>query len=103
ADADADQPVAGVVALELHGDLAVLVDGHEVAELVAPYAAARGGEDHVERRPARLVLRHRHHGGDGLAFTEGKQVHKSLAARLRRAERQPPDLELVDDAAAREE
>ena len=58
--------------------------------------AARGREHHVERFPARLVLGQRHDRGDALALLERQHVDQRLAARLRRRQRQPPDLLLVD-------
>ena len=93
ADLHVDDPLALV---EPHGDLAGAVDLGEVGELVAPHRAARRGEHDVERFPGRLVLRQRHDGGDALARLERQQVDQRLAARLRRRERQPPDLLLVD-------
>ena len=62
-----------------------------------------GGEHHVELVPGRLVLRQRHDGGDALALLERQDVDQRLAARLRRRQRQPPDLFLVDLAARGEE
>ena len=88
---------------ELHGDLAGAVDVDEVGQLVAPDRAAGGGEHHVERLPARLVLGQRHDRGDALALGERQEVDQRLAARLRRGQRQPPDLLLVDLAARGEE
>ena len=50
-----------------------------------------------------LVLGQRHDGGDALALLERQDVDQRLAARLRRRQRQPPDLLLVDLAARGEE
>ena len=43
--ADGDEPVVRVLALELHGDLAVGDDIGEIGERVAPDIALGGGED----------------------------------------------------------
>jgi hypothetical protein len=50
-----------------------------------------------------LVLGQRQDRGDALAVVERQQVDQRLAARLRLADRQAPDLQLVDLAARREE
>ena len=100
ADLDVDDALALV---EPHGDLAGAVDLGEVGKLVAPDRAARGGEHHVERLPARFVLRQRHDGGDALSRLERQQIDERLAARLRRRERQAPYLLLVDLSRRREE
>ena len=88
---------------ELHGDDAGAAHVDEIGELVPPHRAAGRGEHHVELLPARLVLRQRHDRGDPLALFERQEVDQRLAARLRRGERQPPDLLLVDLAARGEE
>ena len=75
ADLHVDNSLALV---EPHGDLAGAVHLGEVAELVAPDRAARRGEHHVERLPARLVLRQRHDGGDALVRLERQQVDSAL-------------------------
>ena len=72
-------------------------------QLVAPDVARAGGEHHVQLVPGRLVLRQRQDRGDGLARLDRQQVDEGLAARRRRAQRQAPDLQLVDLAARREE
>ena len=89
--------------VELHGDDAGAAHVGEIGQLVAPDRAAGGGEHHVELVPGRLVLRQRHDGGDALALLERQEVDQRLAARLRRRQRQPPDLLLVDLAARGEE
>ena len=50
-----------------------------------------------------LVLGQGHDGGDALALLERQKIDQRLAARLRRRERQPPDLLLVDLSGGREE
>ena len=50
-----------------------------------------------------LVLGQRHDGVDRLALVERQDVDQRLAARLRRGQRQPPDLLLVDAAVRGEE
>ena len=78
------------------------VDVDEVGQLVAPDGAAGGGEHHVEVAPMSLSS-----SGSGrmvvmrLARLERQEVDERLAARLRRRQRQAPDLQLVDLAAAR--
>ena len=89
--------------VELHGDDAGAPHVDEIGQLVAPHGAAGGGEHHVEIRPARLVLGQRHDRGDALVLLERQDVDQRLAARLRRRERQPPHLLLVDLAARGEE
>ena len=86
--------------------MAMMPDGRTSTksdELVAPHGAAGGGEHHVEIAPGRLVLGQRHDGGDGLARIERQDIDQRLAARLRRRQRQPPDLLLVDLALRGEE
>ncbi len=92
-----------VALVELHRDDAGGANVDEIGQLVPPHGAARRREHHVELVPGRLVLGNRHDGGDGLALFERKNVDQRLAARLRRRQREPPDLFLVDLAARREE
>ena len=53
--------------------------------------------------PLGLVLRQRQDRGDAVALLQRQHVAQGLAARLRVADRQAPDLFLVDDAARGEE
>ncbi|MNS79579.1 hypothetical protein D3C72_1132370 [compost metagenome] len=89
--------------VQLHGDLAIAVDLHEIAELVAANRAACRREHHVKRFPGGLILGQRHDGGDALAGLQRQHVDQGLALGLRRADRQTPDLFLVDDATRGEE
>src|SRR5262245_25436547 len=95
-----DEPVA---LLQLHRHLAVGLHLDEVGELVPADRAFVGGEHHGHLVPPLLVLGQRHEGGDGLALLQRQQIHQRLAARLRRAQRQAVDLELVGDARGGEE
>src|SRR5690606_38224934 len=88
---------------ELHRDLAVAVDLNEVRQLVTANRTARGREHDVEICPGILILGQRHDSGDALALLQWQHVDERLAARLRRADRQTPDLLLVDDATRGEE
>ena len=96
---DPDQRLA---VLQLHGDLAVGHDVDEIGQRIAPHRAAARREHDVEVGPFGLV-RQRQDDGNILARLERQHVHHRLAARLRRAERQPVDLELVDHAGGGEE
>ena len=97
---DRDQPVVGVLALELHRDLAVGADVDEIAERVAPdIAVARSRTSTVNS--AQLSSS----SGSGITVeivSPGAEIRQQIdhrpAARLRRAERQAIDLELVDPA-----
>ncbi len=101
---DGDQPVVGILALEFHRDLAVGPDVAEIAQRVAPDIAVRGREHDGQIGPAFLVLGQRHDRRDRLARRQiGQQIDHRPAARLRRAERQAIDLELVDPPRRGEE
>ncbi len=100
ADRDAHDAVALV---ELHGDLAVAIDGLEIAEAVAAHVAGLGGEHEFQLAPGLLVLGQRQDRGDGLALGQGEQVDQRLADRLRGGGRQAPHLHAVDHAARGEE
>ena len=64
-DADEDR----LALVELHGDLAVARRTSTKSEsLLRRTLPPVGGEHHVERSHARLVLRQRHDGGDALAL-----------------------------------
>jgi hypothetical protein len=75
----------------------------EVRQLVAAHVPRVVANITSSAVPGRLVLRQRHDGGDALALLQRQHVDQRLAARLRRRQRQAPDLFLVDLAARREE
>ena len=100
ADGNVDQHVALV---ELHGDLAVAVDLHEIGEAVTAHVAGARREHHVELLPGGFVLRQGQDRRDALVLVQRQQVDQRLARRLRSGRRQAPDLLLVDHAARGEE
>src|SRR3546814_8753335 len=71
----------GILALELHGDLAIGIDADEIAHRVAADIALGGGEHDVELAPAALVLGQGQYRGDLLALGQRQQVDQRLAAR----------------------
>ena len=99
-DGDVDEAVALV---ELHRDLAIGLDRHEIAEPVTPDATA-GSREHDELVFGLiLVFGQGQEGGDGLTRLQRQNIDHGLAPCLRRARRQAVDLELVDHAARGEE
>src|SRR6202011_356540 len=99
-----DQPVVSVLALEFHRNFAVGADITEIRQRIATDIAVSGRKHHGQVRPALLVLRQWHYRRNRLARRKVRQqiTHRS-AARLRRAERQAIDLELVDPPRGGEE
>ena len=100
AGGDADQMIAFV---QLHRNQPGSTHVAEIAELVAPHAAAGGAKNQMEIFPQRLVLRQRQYSGDGVLTEVGQQVHERPALRRRTRFRQPPNLFAIGLAAAAEE
>ena len=99
AGGDADD---AVILRQLHGDLAGLVDLHEVGQGIAPHIARLGGEDHMQLFPFAFVGQ-RQDGGDALAFRQRQQIHHRLALARDAGLGQPPDLEFIGHAGGGEE
>ena len=101
ADGDVDD---GVALVELHGDDAGRPDASRNRRACCAARCPLRVANITSSSPqVALVLGQRHDRGDPLALIERQDVDQRLAARLRRRQRQPPDLLLVDLAARGEE